>query len=111
MFLSSAVWGVRAIPNRAVLYGTVMEYCLSSSSLFNIKPEQTLNKLVISVDKVEDMKGFQNMLKEKDGQSVTVYSKEKQSSELFGKRVRTVVEYIGDEKGGIIWIKDIEITQ
>lgn len=102
---------VPVIPNKAVLRGTVMEYCVTSSSLSGISPEQVLYKLVISVDEVTDVEGYPNFLKGKEGQSVTFYSKEKQTSELFGKKVKALVEYKGDERGGLFWIKHIEIIK
>lgn len=102
---------VPVIPNEAVLRGTVMEYCVTLSSLSGISPEQVLYKLVISVDEVKDVEGYPNFLKGKEGQSVTFYSKEKQPSELFGENVKALVEYKGDERGGLFWVKDIEIIK
>lgn len=102
---------VPVVPNEAVLIGTVMEYCMTSSSLSGAKPEQVLFKVIISVGEVEDVKDYPNFLKSKEGQSVTFYSKEKLPSELFGKKIKALAVYIGDERGGIFWIKHIEIIK
>jgi hypothetical protein len=102
---------VSVIPNEAILTGTIKEYCLTSASLSSIIPEQVLYRLVISVEEVEDVKGYPNFLKGKEGQSVTLYSKEKQPLELFGEKIKALVEYVGDERGGLFWIKHIEIIK
>ncbi len=97
------------IPNKAALKGTVIEYCLISSGLEGISPEQILSKLVIYMEEVEDVKDYPNFLRGKEGQSITFYSKKKQPSELYGKRIKALVEYKGDERGSRFWIKHIEI--
>ena len=99
---------VPVIPNKAVLRGTVMEYCLTSSSFLHIKPEQVIYRLVISVEEVEDVKGYPNFLKGKEGQVVTVHSKEKISSEIFGKKIKAIIQFRGDERGGHFWLEHIE---
>lgn len=103
-------FAIPAAHNEAILKGTVTEYCLSLSSLSGIKPEMVLNKLVITVDEVEDVKG-PNFLKIKKGYSGTFYSKETLPVELFGKKVKAVIEYVGDEKGGRFWINKIELLE
>ncbi len=102
---------VPVIPNEAILRGTVMEYCLTLSTLSGISPEQVLYRVVISVEEVEDVKGYPNFLKGKEGQNLTFSTKEKISMELFGKRIKAEVEYKGDERGGRFWIKDIGIIK
>ena len=73
---------------------------MTSSKLLGIKPEIVLYKLVISVEKVEDIKG-PNFLKGKEGQLVTLYSKEGLSSKFYGEKIKAIVEYKGDERGGL----------
>ena len=102
---------VPVIPNKAALKGTVVEYCLISSSLVGISPDQVLLKLVIYVEEVQDVKDYPNFLRGKEGQPITFYSKAKKSSELYGKRIKALVEYKGDERGGRLWIKHIEIIK
>jgi len=92
-----------------MLEGTVKEYCAGSSELWDIKPEQVIYKLTISVEIVRDSEGFPNFLKGKEGQLQSFLTKEKISPELLNKRVRAEVEYRGDEKGGRFWIRAIEI--
>ena len=99
---------VPVMPNETAVKGHVEEYCLTSSKLLGIKPERILYKLVISVSNVEDIKG-PNFLKGKEGQLVNFYSKEELSSKYYDEKIKVIVEYKGDEKGGLFWIKRIEI--
>lgn len=101
---------VPVMPNETAVKGQVEEYCLTSSKLLGIKPEIVLYKLVISVFNVEAIKG-PNFLKGKEGQLVTLYSKEELSSKLYREKIKAIVEYRGDEKGGLFWIKQIEIIK
>ncbi|MBT9169064.1 MAG: hypothetical protein DDT19_02416 [Syntrophomonadaceae bacterium] len=109
IFTFSISYGVPVVPNKAVLEGTVKESCISSAGILGISPEQVIYKLTISVESTKDVGDFPNFLKGKEGQNQTFYTKEKPSSELFGKRIRAQAEYIGDERKGRFWIKSIEI--
>jgi hypothetical protein len=101
---------VPVMPNETVVRGHVEEYSLISSKLVGIKPEMTLYKLVISIEKVENVKG-PNFLKDKEGRFVTLYTKEEISSDFYGKKIKAMIEYTGDERGGLFWIKQIEIIK
>jgi hypothetical protein len=67
--------------------------------------------LVISVEKTGDVRDYENFLREREGQSVTFYTKTKPPFEVYGKRIRARVEYKGDERGGLFWIKHLEILE
>lgn len=105
------VGAVPVIPNRAALEGTVLEYCTISSNLGGVSPQRVLYKLVIYVEEVEDVEDYPNFLRGKEGQSIPFYSKPKQPSELYGKRIKALVEYRGDERDGRFWIKHIETIE
>ena len=109
--LNTLADAVSVAPNEAVLKGTVTEYCLTSSTHLGITPEQVLYKMVIYVEEAEDVNGLPNFLKGKEGQSISVYSKEKQPLELFGKKIKGLIKYTGDERGGLFWIKEIEVVK
>lgn len=111
LFCKSLADAVPVIPNEAILRGTVMEYCLTSSTLSGISPEQVLYKLLISVEETEDVERYPNLLKGKKGQVLTFFTKENLSLEVFGKRIKARVKYMGDEKGGRFWINSIEIIK
>ena len=107
--MSSAV---SVIPNKAGLVGTVREYSAGSSSLYGMSPEQTIYKLTIMIEATEDIEGFTNFLKGKEGQILTFFTKVNPSIEVYGKRIKAQVSYSGDERGGGFWIdKNIEVLK
>lgn len=109
--LYSLSYGVPAIPNRAILEGTVKEYCAGSSQLWNIEPEQVIFKLTVLVQGVHDSEVVPNFLKDKEGQMLAFFTKETILPELLYKRIKAEVEYRGDEKGGRFWIRNIQVLQ
>jgi hypothetical protein len=106
--ITSTSHAVPASPNKAILLGTVKEYAITSASLAGMKPEQVLYRLTIFVEASEDVMGRPDFIKSKEGNTVSVYSKEKLSAGLFGRRIKALVEYLGDERGGIFWIRELE---
>ena len=106
MSFSSLVYAVPVVPNESVVKGTVMECYSISSTALNIKPEQTLYRVLVLVEDVKNIKGS-NFLEGKQGQSILFYTKEKLPLQLIGKKVEAIVKYTGDERGGLFWIMDI----
>lgn len=100
---------VPAIHNESTIEGIVSEYAIISSRLIGIKPEQILYRLTINIESSENISDKPNLLGNKKGQDIQFYSREKLSPELFGKVIRAKVEFTGDEKGGLFWIKNINI--
>jgi hypothetical protein len=102
---------VPVIPNESVVNGTVSEYSIVSSQRVGIKPEQIIYRLTVTVDFTQSVNGMPNLLDKKIGQDIQFYSREKLSPELFGEKVKALVIYRGDEKGGLFWIRNIEIIK
>jgi hypothetical protein len=100
---------VPAIPNESVVIGVVKEYAIVSSILMNIQPEQTIYRMTIHIESSQGLDNSPNFLKDKEGKDVQLFSKERISPELFGKRLKAKVTYQGDERGGLFWIKSFEI--
>ena len=100
---------VPVIPNESIIEGTVLEYAILLSQLIYVEPEMTLYRLTIYIEASENIDNKRNLIKEKEKQMLQFYSKIKLSPELFNKRVRAIVKYSGDERGGKFWIKDIYI--
>jgi hypothetical protein len=94
-------------PNQTILRGTVMEYAITSSKLLGIEPDQTLYRLIVAIEEVDAVNSFSNFLKGPKRQSITLYSKEKQPEDITGRKITAVIEYAGDERGGLWWIKDV----
>jgi hypothetical protein len=107
----AAANNVPAIPNRAFFIGTVKAYCVTSSSLADIQPEQVIYKVVVLVESVKDVEGYPNILKDRAGKTVTLYTKKELSPGLYGKEIRTLVEFRGDERGGLLWFWNIEVIE
>ena len=69
---------------------------------------ELIYKLIIVVEKVAVVRGA-NFLKNKENEPTTFFYKEKLHEEFAGKKVKANVQYKGDERGGLFWIKKIEI--
>jgi hypothetical protein len=106
---SKTLQAVPVIPNEGIIEGRVLEYCITLSSIVDIKPDQTFYILKISVTASEDIEGKVNLTKEKVGKKIETFSKEKPAENLFNQRIRANVVYQGDERGGKYWIKNINI--
>jgi len=99
---------VPVLPNETVVEGTVSEYAIVSSRLAGIKPEQVLYRITIYIETTKSAGGGPDFLSDKVGKDVPFYTKHKLSPELFGRKVRARVEYRGDERGGLFWVRDVE---
>ncbi|MCX5898403.1 MAG: hypothetical protein NTY29_09440 [Proteobacteria bacterium] len=98
---------VPTAPNQTLIRGTVVEYAITSSKLLGIEPDQTLYRLIVAIEEVEAVNSFSNFLKGPKRQSIILYSKEKQPEDITGRKITAVIEYAGDERGGLWWIKDV----
>lgn len=111
LFVVGRVTGGPVIPNGALITGVILEYRIVSSRLLGIQPDQTLYKLTIHLESSEDIAGMPNLLKGKEGEDITFYTKEKFPSDIFGKKVKAEVSYRGDEHGGRWWTRSIKILE
>ena len=103
---------VPAVPNEAAAKGTVVEYCVSSRKGISAPgPGPGLYRIVVKVVTVEDRGDAPNFLKGKEGQEISFWSMGRLAPELFGKKVKAIVEYRGDERGGMFWLKHVEIMR
>ncbi len=108
---SQTLQAVPVIPNEGIIEGRVLGYCIISSSILDIKPDQTLYRLKILVTGSKNMEGKGNLTRDKVGKIIDVHSKEKLAENLFSQRINARVVYQGDEKGGLYWIKNINILK
>lgn len=102
--------GIPVIPNEGIVTGTVLGYSVISSTLVGIAPSQTLYTVDIWITKSEDVSGVVNYLKNKVGQVIKAYSKEKLPADLFGKTITARVSYFGDEHNGKYWINHLNLN-
>ncbi len=118
-FISALLFGsvngmsasVPVAPNEAILTGIVSGYCVKSSRLLNIAPEQTIYQITVSIKSTDDIKGKPNFMKSKVGEDIVFHTKEIYPADIFGKRIKARARYQGDEKGGIYWIGNIELIR
>ena len=99
---------VPVIPNEMVIRGQVTECNLNAPEHLDTESGELIYKLIIVVEKVEVVRGA-NFLKNKENKPVTLFYKEKLHEEFANKKVKANVQYKGDERGGLFWIKKIEI--
>ena len=100
---------VPAISNESIVTGEVLGYSVVSSSLLDIQPLMPVYRLEVVVKTSEEVKGMRSFTKDKVEKLISLYSKEKLSAELFSKIIKARVSYQGDEKGGMFWIKELEV--
>jgi hypothetical protein len=106
--LTAPLIAVPVIPNEMIISGQVTECNLNAPEHLDTGSGELIYKLVIVVEKVEVVRGA-NFLKNKENKPATFFYKEKLHEEFAGKKVKANVQYNGDERGGLFWIKQIEI--
>jgi hypothetical protein len=111
LLFAGNVTTVTVVPNSALITGIILEYGTVSSRLLGIQPDQTLYKVTIRLESSEDIDGMPNLLRGKEGEDISFYTKEKLSSDIFDKRVRAEVTYRGDERRGRWWLRSIKILE
>ncbi len=100
---------VSVIPNETIVEGTVSEYAIVSSRLAGIQPEQVLYRITIYIETTKAVGNGPDFLRDKVGKDIPFYTKKKLPPQLFGRKVRARVQYRGDERGGLFWVRDIEV--
>ena len=100
---------VSAAPNKAEIIGMVKEFSYTFSSLYGMQPDQELVRLVISIETVNSIGGYPNFLKSKAETNVTVFSKKQLPADYFKQKIRAIISYRGDERGGKWWIEKIDL--
>lgn len=111
-FLFHRIAGSVPVPsNAASVTGFVSEYGIVSARLLGIQPEQVIYRITICLESSEDISGMPHLLKGKQGQDIPLYTKDRLSSDIFGKKIRADVYYMGDERGGLWWIRSIKVFE
>lgn len=106
---SQSLPAVPVVPNEGIIEGKVVGYCVISSVVLNIKPDSTFYRLAILVTASKSTVGKPNFARDKSGGIIEVYSREKLSGNFFNQNINARIMYRGDEKGGLYWIKNINI--
>ncbi len=107
----ASLLSVPVVPNESVIEGVISEYAILSSRIINIRPDQVLYRLTIYIESSENIGNKPDFFSGREGQDIRFYTKEKLSPEIFGKKIKAKVRYKGDERGGMFWIRNIEIIR
>ncbi len=107
--MTASCAAVPVAPETSVVEGTVCGYSILSSFLIGIQPEQVLHRITLCVESAGDGGEKGDRIVGRAGKYLPLYSKERLSPRLFGRKVRVRVIYRGDERGGLFWIEDLEI--
>lgn len=100
---------VPVAPNESMVEGVVSEYAVLSSRIVDVKPAMTLYRITVKVGSTGKIGRGPDFLRDKIGQDVQFYSKEKMPADVFEKKVKIKVTFRGDERGGMFWIREIQI--
>ncbi|NOZ25340.1 MAG: hypothetical protein GXO94_04520 [Nitrospirae bacterium] len=109
LLMTGSCASVPVVPNETVVEGRVSEYAIVSSRLVGIEPEQVLYRITIQVESSSAAGRGPDFLRDRVGEDVPFYTKKILSPRLFGRKVRVRVEFRGDEKGGLFWVRDVEL--
>ena len=93
---------------RAILWGTVLESSPLTGNPLGLVPEKEITRVMVRVDKSEAVKGYPNLLQDKETEEIILYSETRQPFFLPGQRIRALVEYQGDKYKRFFWIKQVE---
>ena len=94
-------------PNEGLVTGEIVSLEAVQSSTLRIMPPQILTLIRLRVLSIQG-RGTINPLRGWEGSIIEVYSKAPLGSGLVGKKVKGVVTYRGDERGGLYWIYDLQ---
>lgn len=105
--ITNKSFSVPVSENKTEIIGIVKGYSIISSGLINVEPEQKIYKLTVKITETKNLNNSNNYLSRFDNDVVELYSKNRLSSELYGTKIRILIKYSGDEKGGLFWIQKI----
>ena len=105
------VLAVSAVPNQSVVIGKVVKCSITSSSVLNIEPDQKIYSITLNVESSEGVYQGTDFLDDNIGEYVRFFSKSDLSRNLFGRKVKAIVSFKGDERGGKFWIVSIEVIE
>jgi DNA-directed RNA polymerase subunit H (RpoH/RPB5) len=97
------------IQNEAMVTGRIISVVELSPSEENIQTDRTVYRLELFVEEVRNMEGMRNLLQNRTGKIISVYTKEGLSPGLEGRLIRTNVSVRGDERGARFWAWGIQV--
>lgn len=99
-----------AIPaNRAWLQGSIREFSPLSSGQLGLKPPKEIFRLILQVEDTKEVAGYANLLAEKEGDLLTVFSDKILPFFKIGNRINALIEYRGSRYSRFFWIVKAEV--
>ena len=99
----TCAYGVPALSFEETITGEVSGYAVFKAKLLGMKPENmVLYKVVLSIGSERPKRIPPHR------RYVEVLSKRSVPMWYFGRRIKAVIIYVGDERGGYYWLRRIE---
>jgi hypothetical protein len=93
---------------RAILWGTVLESSPLAGNPLGLVPEKEITRVMVRVDKSEEVKGYPNFLQDKETEEIILFSEVRQPFFIPAQKIRALVEYQGDKYKRLFWIKQAD---
>jgi hypothetical protein len=90
--------------SQALLKGTIREINSLASEQMGLPPGKKISRLIIRVEESEEIKGFPNFLREKEGELLTVFSETNLPFFQRGHKITAIAQYRGDRFSRFTWI-------
>ena len=98
-----------AIPaNRAWLTGTVRDAASLPPQQLGLKPGKEIFRLILQVEDTRPVAGYTNLMTEKQGDLITVFTENAQPFLKPGAKIKALVEYRGSQYSRFFWIVKTE---
>ncbi|MCU0578220.1 MAG: SPOR domain-containing protein [Desulfobacterota bacterium] len=95
--------------NRAWLQGSIREFSSLSSGQLGLKPVKEIFRLILQVEDTKEVAGYANLLTEKEGDLLTVFSENNLPFFKIGQRINALIEYRGNRYSRFFWIVKAEV--
>ncbi|MEW6187178.1 MAG: SPOR domain-containing protein [Thermodesulfobacteriota bacterium] len=92
--------------NKTAITGVLQEIVSIRSDSIGLPPGREMVRIRIRLEETGAIDTFPNILKEKEGQILTLFSETNQNFFIPGKRIKGTAEYKGDHLSRMFWILD-----
>lgn len=95
---------MKSATNKAAFTGVIQEVVPVPSESLGLPPGKSLLRLNIFLEETRPLEGSPNILKEKEGENLTLFSDSSLSFYRPGLRISAVAEYRGGPTARLYWI-------
>jgi hypothetical protein len=92
--------------DQALIIGTISEVSPFAPEALGLPPGKKTYKLIVRLEETKEIKGYPNILKGREGDSITVFSKTGPPFYKSGMKITAVAEYRGNRLNRLFWIKN-----